>query len=320
MINPWLNYIEKAEKEYLTSHDLSRAYRDLLDQVPRSLQSPRLGFILGSAQKGCIVPEGGVEIPYSNILCFPPIPGRYSAIGHEKKFSVGYFEDVETIVANGRNHYHEGYNGHEIAFLTRLMKLMGIELLVLTNAAGGLNSDYEVGDLMLIIDHDYSSLTHDQNPLICPPPDVRVVHHLPQPYYGGIYDLELTDRVKDIAEKLEIPCRTGVYRYVAGSEFEPAAKTSRFRAFGLGSVGMSTIIELIGMRGFLGLEGSDDLEDVRVLGISGISNTMEEVYDEKFDHDTLTNNTDDAEVLAAMEKIGPRIEILSRELIRDLYH
>lgn len=311
-------YIEDL-KDYVSSRHYSRARRYLLKHLPEELHDLKIGIVLGSAQGGCIEFDNDdyIKIKYSDVPGSPK-DRRYKAAGHEKEFKVGSVEDTSVIVANGRHHIHEGYDGNDIAFLVRLMKLMGVEILVLTNSAGGLNPEYEVGDLMLIIDHDDSSLPVYASPLLGQPKEIRTVHHLPQPY-GGMYDLELTETMKEVADELDIPCHAGSYKLVTGPHFEPPKRTDNLIEDGFDSVGMSTVPEVIAVNGFLGLEGEEDLDDVKVVGIAGISNKMRSLYDERFDYETVTNDTSSEEVVESLREIGPRVNDLFHGFIRELH-
>jgi len=233
----------------------------LLEQLKSSIQyirefsklKPRVGIVLGSGLSGFVANmDVETSIPYADIPHFLP-----SAVdGHPGNLVLGHVEKVPVVVLQGRVHFYEGHPIESVVYPTRVLAQMGIEKLVLTNAAGGLDPSMKPGDLMLIQDHINLTGT---NPLIGPNvsdlglrfPDMR-----------NAYDPDLIEKALTILQKKKIRHCVGVYCGVTGPSYETAAEVRYLHKIGGHAVGMSTVHETIAAR-HMGL---------RVFGMSCISN------------------------------------------------
>ncbi|MEE1087200.1 MAG: purine-nucleoside phosphorylase [Schaedlerella sp.] len=214
---------------------------------------PRVGLILGSGlgnyadkiEKIC-------EIPYETIPEFPVSTVQ----GHSGRFILGYIGKVPVILMKGRVHFYEGYSMEEVVMPTRLMKMLGIEILFLTNAAGGINTDFNVGDFMMITGQISSFVP---SPLVG-----ENVSELGDrfPDMTSLYDPELQKLITETAKSEQIPIQKGVYVQTSGPNFESAEEIRMYGILGADAVGMSTACEAMAARH----------AGVRVCGISCISN------------------------------------------------
>lgn len=175
------------------------------------------------------------ELSYSEIEGFPvsTVPG------HAGKFIFGHVGDVPVVCMKGRVHYYEGYPVSDVVLPTRLMKLMGAEILFLTNAAGGVNTSFHAGDLMLIRDQ---LSVFAPNPLIGPNIDELGVRF---PDMSTVYDAELQQIIRRAAKENDIFLQEGVYAQLTGPSFESPAEIRMLRTLGCDAVGMSTVVEAI---------------------------------------------------------------------------
>ena len=200
---------------------------------------PAVGIILGTGIGGLVDEIEVIQIiPYSTIPNFP-IP---TVDGHEGNLIFGRMGGKDVVVMQGRFHYYEGFTMQEIAFPVRVMKFLGIRLLILSNASGGVNPEFNVGDLMVIEDH--INLIKD-NPLIGPNNENLGTRF---PDMGHAYDKELILKVIAIADQHNLPLRKGVYAAVSGPTFETPAEYKYIRTIGADAVGMSTVPEVIAAR------------------------------------------------------------------------
>ena len=196
----------------------------------------RVGIILGTGLGG-LVKEIEIQqtISYGDIPNFPVS----TVEGHEGRLIFGTIRGTEIVAMQGRFHYYEGYNMQEVTFPVRVMKSIGIDHLIVSNASGGLNPDFEVGDIMIITDHinmfgDNPLMGKNYNKLGPRFPDMS------EPY-----SKKLTERAQEIAEKHGIALKKGVYVGTAGPTFETPAEYKFFRIIGGDTVGMSTVPEVI---------------------------------------------------------------------------
>ena len=234
-------------------------YRSVTDFIPR------VGLILGSGLGGY---AGNMrvlqEIPYGDIPGFPVS----TVLGHDGRFLLGYIGDVPAVVMKGRVHYYEGYSMEEVVLPVRLMKKMGIEILFLTNASGGINREFHVGDFMIITDQISSFAP---SPLIGENVD-ELGERFPDMTH--IYDQELMELIRDTAREEGIAVQEGVYLQTTGPNFESPAEIRMYGLCGADAVGMSTACEAIAAR-HAGL---------RVCGISCISNMASGLSEEELSH------------------------------------
>ena len=217
-----------------------------------SLQ-PKVGIILGSGL-GAFADslENKIAIAYSDIPNFP----TSSVAGHAGRLVIGTLGDAPIVAMQGRVHMYEGYTPQEVAFPARVLCSLGIDSLVVTNAAGGINGSFKAGDLMLISDHVNLS---GRNPLIGAN-DERLGPRFPDMSHA--YDPDLCDILRKTAAKLETPLQEGVYVWLSGPTYETPAEIRMLRTLGIDAVGMSTVPETI-VANHMG---------VRVVGISCITN------------------------------------------------
>ena len=226
---------------------------------------PRVGLILGSGLGGYAKNMTVVkEIPYNKIPEFPVSPVQ----GHDGKFLLGYIGTVPAMVMKGRVHYYEGYTPQEVILPVRLMKRMGVDILFLTNAAGGINLDFQVGDFMMITDHISSFVP---SPLIG-----ENVSELGErfPDMTQIYDRELAQIIEQTALEESVGLKKGVYLQTSGPNFESPAEVRMYGLLGADAVGMSTACEAMAARH----------AGIRVCGISCISNMASGLAQEELSH------------------------------------
>ncbi|WP_102263469.1 purine-nucleoside phosphorylase [Mesobacillus jeotgali] len=253
-------------------------------------QQPKIGLILGSGL-GVLAEdiENPVKIPYNEIPGFPVS----TVEGHAGQLVCGQLSGVEVIAMQGRFHYYEGYSMDKVTFPVRVMKELGIEKLIVTNAAGGVNESFEPGDLMIITDHINNMGT---NPLIGPN-DSRFGVRFPD--MSEAYSKNLRGIAKEVAEKNKLIIKEGVYVGNPGPVYETPAEVRMIRTMGGDAVGMSTVPEVTVAR-HSGLE---------VLGISCISNMAAGILDQPLSHD---------EVIETTEKVKSSFLLLVNEIVKSL--
>ncbi len=198
--------------------------------------TPRLGLILGSGLSEIAASlEDVTTIPYGDIPGFI----QTTISGHAGILSLGYLNGVPTVCLQGRKHYYEGFNNEAVKTYIRTLKLLGVEILFLTNAAGSLHQDVPAGNLMMITDHINFQ---GQNPLIGPNDEAFGPR-----FFGmeGAYDPELRGILATVAKDLDIHLAQGVYISALGPMFETPAEIRAFRLLGADAVGMSTVPEVI---------------------------------------------------------------------------
>jgi len=226
---------------------------------------PVIGIILGSGLGGLVdqMEEKNI-IPYETIPHFP----RSTVAGHAGNLVFGYLGKQSVLAMQGRFHFYEGFSMREVTYPLYVMKQLGIENLIVTNAAGGINRDFAPGDLMLLTDHINFLGT---NPLMGHN-DERFGPRFPD--LSEAYSKALLHKAEAVAKELGIPYRTGVYLATTGPSYETAAEIRAFSAMGADAVGMSTVPEVI-VANYLGME---------VLGISCITNLATGIAVTKHSH------------------------------------
>ena len=255
----------------------------------------RVGLILGSGLNPMAEGvEDAIKIPYEQIPNFP----RTTVEGHAGRLVLGTIEGQPVVLMQGRAHYYEGVSMQTATFPVRVMQVLGIEILIVTNAAGGINPAFRVGDLMLIADHIGLASMVGLNPLRGPN-DASFGPRFPD--MTRAYDPALRALALRVAEENGIALRQGVYVGLAGPSFETPAELRFLRTIGADAVGMSTVPEVTVAR-----HGG-----TRVLGISGISNIA--ILDP-----TIQDETTHEEVLIAGREMGPRLMTLIRGVLRRL--
>ncbi len=217
---------------------------------------PSVGLILGSGLSPLAAEiENADYIPYQQIPNFP-VSG---VEGHAGRLVIGKLAGRTVLVMQGRTHFYEGYSMQHITLPVRAMHLLGIQTLIVTNAAGGINQNFRAGDLMLIVDHINMVGYGGSNPLRGP--------NLPEfgprfPSMTRPYDPELVTLTRQVANRLELTLQEGVYVCLAGPTFETPAEIRFLKAIGADAVGMSTVPEVIAAKH----------SGMRVLGISTVTN------------------------------------------------
>lgn len=236
-------------------------------------QKPLIGLILGSGL-GVLGDEveDALKIPYNEIPNFPVS----TVEGHAGNLVFGLLNGVPVAVMQGRFHYYEGYSFDKVTFPVRVMKELGIEQLIVTNAAGGVNETFSPGDLMLISDHINNM---GNNPLIGPN-DAQMGVRFPD--MSEAYSKELRLLARKIAEKINLSIQEGVYVGNTGPTYETPAEVRMLRTMGVDAVGMSTVPEVIVARH----------AGMKVLGISCISNMAAGILDQPLNHEEVIETTE----------------------------
>ena len=254
-------------------------------------QTPEIGIVLGSGlgKLGDAI-EAEAIIPYAEIPHF----AKSTAIGHKGNLIYGKLAGKQVCAMQGRFHYYEGYPMEQVTLPIRVMAALGIKTLFVSNAAGGLNQSFSVGDLMIIRDH----INLLPNPLIGPNftdfgerfPDMTAA-----------YDLDLIAKAEKIAKKAKIPVRKGVYLGNTGPSYETPAEVRFYLTIGADAVGMSTVPEVLVARHC----------GIRVFGMSVITNVS------NIDNtSTVLNDGDD--VVRAADAAAARMCTLFRKLIESI--
>jgi purine-nucleoside phosphorylase len=256
----------------------------------RIRQIPKLAIVLGSGLGDFAEQLGrAVRIPYASIPHFP----RPGVVGHRGQLVVGELEGVPVAVLQGRVHYYEGYTLQQVVFPVRVLGLLGVRVLVLTNAAGGIRTDYGQGALVLIRDH---LNLQGGNPLMGPH-DERFGPRFPDMTHA--YSERLRQLARAEARRLGIELPEGVYAAVHGPSYETPAEIRALRTLGADLVGMSTVPEVIAARQ-MGLE---------VLAISCVTNLAAGLADAPIDHE---------EVLRTGAAVREKLMRLLAALVRRL--
>ncbi|MCD7915764.1 MAG: purine nucleoside phosphorylase I, inosine and guanosine-specific [Tannerellaceae bacterium] len=233
--------------------EVNKQYREAAAYLAsRITGNPEIAIILGSGL-GSLADqiEHPVVIPYSEIPHFV----HSTVAGHQGNFISGTLGGKQVLAMQGRFHYYEGYTMHQVTFPVRVMKLLGITCLLVSNAAGGINTTFKVGDLMIIRDH----ICMVPNPLIGSNNDLFGPRF---PDMTRAYDRELICLVEEIAEEQNISLKKGVYVGLTGPSYETPAEYAFYGKAGGDAIGMSTVSEVIVARH----------ADIRVFGMSVITN------------------------------------------------
>ncbi len=241
-----------------------------------------LGSGLGDYADGIDIED---VLDYRDIEGFPVS----TVAGHKGRFVFGRVGDVKVVVMQGRVHYYEGYKMEDVVLPVRLMKMMGARVLLLTNAAGGINKDFCPGDFMLISDH----ILMAPSPLIGENADELGVRF---PDMSNIYDRELREMIRGTAKDLDIPLREGVYIQLTGPNYESPAEIRMARTLGADAVGMSTACEAV----------AANHAGLKTVAISCISNMACGIADKPLTH---------AEVQETADKAAPLFKKLITESV-----
>jgi len=248
---------------------------------------PRIGLVLGSGLGGFADSlADATRIPYADIPAFP----RSTAIGHAGQMVIGKAGAVPVAAMQGRVHLYEGYSAQQIAFPMRVFGRMGIRAVILTNAAGGINLNYQQGALVLIRDHIN---LQGANPLVGPNDD-RFGVRFPDMTHG--YEKSYRERALEESSKLGMTLHEGVYAALVGPNYETPAEIRYLRTIGADLVGMSTVLEVIAAR-HLG---------IKVLAISCVTNMAAGILDQPLSHQ---------EVMETGERVKTSFEALLRAVL-----
>jgi len=260
----------------------------------RGARTPSVAVILGSGL-GDLADEiaAPVAVPFAEIPHFPVS----TVAGHSGTLVVGSLQGTPVVAMRGRVHFYEGYSLREITFPVRVMRRLGAEVLIVTNAAGGLNESFETGDLMALTDHLNLMGMAGQSPLIGPDEPEMGVRFLDM---LSAYDADLRAAAHHAAGQHGFKLRDGVYAMVGGPAYETIAEIRFLQRGGADAVGMSTIPEVIVARH----------AGMRVLGISAIT-------DMAVGH-AAASTISHADVLAAAERIKPRLAAVVRGVLASL--
>jgi len=253
-------------------------------------ETPSVGIVLGSGLGNFAEQiEVEKEVPYGDIPNFPVSTVQ----GHKGKLVFGKLAGKTVVAMAGRFHYYEGYSAQDVVFPVRVMKLLGVQTLLLSNAAGGVNTSFKVGDIMIITDH-ISQFT--PNPLI----GKNVEEWGPRfPDMSEPYKKSLINKAKEIAATNNINVKEGVYLAVTGPTFETRAEYRMIHALGGDAVGMSTVQECI-VANHMG---------IAVFAMSIITDIG--IRDEE-------NAITHEEVLEAAKEAEPKFSLIFRELVASL--
>lgn len=271
---------------------------DQIDQVTEAVRAkisfkPRVGIILGSGLNDLAASvKNAITIPYGDLPLWPVS----TVEGHAGRLVIGELEEQNVLVMQGRVHYYEGYSMGQVTLPVRVMQRLGIEIMIVTNAAGGVNPEFVPGDVMLITDNLNLMGMSGLNPLMGPNLD-EIGPRFPD--MSQAYDKELGTIARKVASENDITLREGVYCGLSGPSFESPADLRFLRLAGTDAVGMSTVPEVIVAR-----HGG-----LRVLGISGISNKA------NLDGSTVTTHQ---EVIEAGKIITPKIETIIRGVLEAI--
>lgn len=275
---------------------MSQAYA-LLEKWVRAVRevtdfTPEIGIVLGSGLGDFArLVDRKAEVSYDSLPGFPVS----TVAGHAGKLIFGYVRSVPVVVMQGRVHYYEGYSMEQVVAPIRLMGLLGAKKLLLTNAAGGVNTSFTPGDLMLITDHISAfvpSPLRGENPQELGPrfPDM-----------SRVYDKEMGRAVLEAGEKLGESLQQGVYLQWQGPNYETPAEIRMFRTLGADAVGMSTVCEAIAAR-HMGL---------RVCAISCITNMACGILPQPLSHE---------EVQQTADRVKDKFQALVLESLESFHH
>jgi purine-nucleoside phosphorylase len=259
----------------------------------RTKHTPEVGLVLGSGLGPLAeAVENADIIEYGDLPHWPVS----TVAGHSGRLYVGILEGQPVLVMQGRAHFYEGYSMNQVTFPVRVMQMLGIETLVLTNAAGGINPSYKAGDLMLLKDHLGLLMMTGLNPLRGPN-DENLGPRFPD--MSHVYDLELRRAAREVAGEEGFELHEGVYAGLSGPTYETPTDIRFLRMIGADSVGMSTVPEAVVAR-----HGG-----MQVMGISSITNVA-------IDEPDSAQETTHEEVLEIGQIIAPKLTALIRGVLR----
>ena len=264
--------------------------RETVEFIKNNTESkPKTGIILGTGLGGLIEDiEIETAIPYDEIPNFPVSTVK----GHKSRLIFGKIDGIDIVAMQGRFHFYEGYSMQQVTFPVRVMKLLGIKTLIVSNASGGVNPYFEVGDIMFITDH----INLMPNPLIGPNIDELGPRF---PDMSEAYDKKILEKAKAIAKSMDVNFQTGVYVGMTGPTFETPHEYFYIHKIGGDAVGMSTVPEVIVARHM----------GIPVFAASVITDLGVKDKIEKVSHD---------EVLKAAEKAAGKLKQIVTKLVKEL--
>jgi purine-nucleoside phosphorylase len=271
-------------------------YLDAVDVIRQKINtSPTIGLVLGSGL-GVLADalENRVAIPYHAIPHWP----QSTVHGHSGQLVIGELEGKMVVCQQGRAHFYEGYVLEQVTFPIRVMHFLGVNTLVLTNAAGGVDKSYRVGDLMILNDHLNFVGMVGNNPLMGKNDETLGPRFLGM---AQTYDRSMRNVALQVAQEHNIPLHQGVYACLSGPTFETPAEIRYLRNVGANAVGMSTVHEVLVAR-HVGM---------RVMAVSGITNECIDEVDSELE-------TNHEEVLEAGKVLVPRLTTVLRGVLRSL--
>ncbi|MBU5669175.1 purine-nucleoside phosphorylase [Peptoniphilus sp. MSJ-1] len=252
--------------------------------------TPEIGIVLGSGLGDFADSiEEKIEIPFTEIPDFPVSTVK----GHDGKLIFGNINGKEVCIMKGRIHFYEGYDISDVVFPIKVIAELGVKTLIVTNAAGGVNTDFEPGDLMIITDHINLM---GKNPLIGPNDESVGPRFLDM---TNLYDRDLVELAEKAGKDLNVKTQKGVYMYFTGPSYETAAEVRMARILGADAAGMSTVPEVIIARH----------RGLKILGISTITNMGTGVLDKPLDH---------TEVVEVGKEVSGKFTDLLNKIIEDM--
>ena len=256
----------------------------------KGIDKPEMGIVLGSGL-GSLADEikNSIKVKYSEIPNFL----QSTVKGHSGQLVYGDLNDKKVLMMQGRFHFYEGFPLDESVFPIRIIKSLGAEKLIVTNAAGGCNEDFKAGDLMIIKDHINFTL---RNPLIG-----KNYEELGDrfPDMSRAYDREYIELARKVAKDIELNVQEGVYMWTTGPSYETPAEVKMAQIIGADAVGMSTVPEVI----------TASHAGLRVLGISCITNMASGILDQPLNHE---------EVIETSERVKDDFIKLLSEIIKKM--
>ena len=246
---------------------------------------PKIAIVLGSGL-GILAEEitEKIVIPYKEIPNFPVS----TVVGHAGELIIGKLEGKTILAMNGRAHYYEGYDLKEATFPIRVFKLLGIEELMLTNAAGGVNTEYKPGDFMIIKDH----LSFFAESVLRGPKDDEFGPRFPD--MSEVYKKDKIEQLEEIIQKHTGRAKVGVYAYMKGPTYETPAEIRALRTLGADAVGMSTVPEAV-VANHCGLN---------VVAVSCITNMAAGILNQKLSHEEVNETAN-------------RVKVIFKEIIKE---
>jgi purine-nucleoside phosphorylase len=279
-----------------TPNDFTNAAAAAKFLLSQTSVRPMIGLVLGSGLGGFADElADATRIPYANIPFFP----RSTALGHAGQMVIGSAAGVQVAAMQGRVHLYEGYSARDVAFPMRVFDCMNIRAVILTNAAGGINREYQQGALVVLTDHIN---LQGQNPLAGPNDD-RFGPRFPdmtQAYWKPYREIAL-----QAAQKAGKTLYQGVYAALLGPSYETPAEIRYLRTIGADLVGMSTVLEVIAARHM----------GIRVLAISCVTNMAAGILDQVINHEEVleTGERVKADFVALLRAVLP-------EMAKDVEH